>query len=808
MALQTSDHAIAPGPGESRYPPLSEGFLPGAEPWRLPYPLAALALAAIVIGWPWLSGSVTIPWDAKAHFQPQIQFLAQSIAGGDSPFWNPYAFSGHPQIADPQAMIFSPPFLALSLLSNAPSLWAVDATLLAMVFLGAAALMLWFRDQGWHWAGALVAALAFGYGASMAWRIQHVGQVLSLAYLPIALLCLDRALARRSVLYGVAAGLTAGCIVLGRDQVALLSIYLLIGFALWRLLSRGSPLAKVRACLLPMAGGAVAGSALVAIPVLLSVLLTAESNRAAIDYIGAGRGSLHPALLLTLFAPEIFGASGRMEDYWGPPSFAWPDSGIFLAQNMGQLYIGAIPLILLLMAAARGRLWAPEIRFFSVAAVVALLYALGWYTPVFRLFYELVPGVGLYRRPADATFLIGALGAVLAGYSAHRLFKDPFAPITRPLVYVTFGVIAGAFQVALLVAFWRGRVGDVVFPLSVAAVSLGGGAGVLAVARRRIPLQPVVAAGIVVVFTTVDLAYNNGPSSSSAQPPAMYDVLQPITANPTIALIKSKMVNDDTRRDRVELAGLGFHWPNASLTHRLENTLGYNPLRLGLYSTAVGAEDHVGLPDQRKFSSLFPSYRSPLANLLGLRFIVTGAPIETMDKTLKPGDLPLIARTGDGYVYENAAALPRVLFATAARSADFAQLLKDGKWPDVDLRSTVLLDSPPAKAAPRATGQVRIVRYRNTEVVLEADSPDGGWVVLNDLWHPWWFATLDGQPAEMLRANVLFRAVAVPAGRHSIRFGFRPLAGAWAQITGRRRAALGSRSVHAAFSPATSTLAP
>ena len=33
--------------------------------------LALLLLAALVIGWPWLSGRVTIPWDAKAHFQPQ-----------------------------------------------------------------------------------------------------------------------------------------------------------------------------------------------------------------------------------------------------------------------------------------------------------------------------------------------------------------------------------------------------------------------------------------------------------------------------------------------------------------------------------------------------------------------------------------------------------------------------------------------------------------------------------------------------------------------------------------------------------------
>jgi hypothetical protein len=261
-------------------------------------------------------------------------------------------------------------------------------------------------------------------------------------------------------------------------------------------------------------------------------------------------------------------------------------------------------------------------------------------------------------------------------------------------------------------------------------------------------------------------------------------VLQPDTRNATIAILKSKVVADATRRDRIELAGLGFHWPNASLTHSLENTLGYNPLRLALYSEATGAEDHVGLPDQRKFSPLFPSYRSTLANLLGLRFIATGAPIETMDPRLKPGDLPLVARTTDGYIYENPDAFPRVLFATEAKAADFARLLADGVWPDADLHSTVLLERPPAAGAatPRRPGSVRIASYRNTEVTLEADSPDGGWLVLNDLWHPWWFAEVDGKPAEILRANVLFRAVAVAPGRHAVRFRFRPLAGAKAQL--------------------------
>ena len=416
-----------------------------------------------------------------------------------------------------------------------------------------------------------------------------------------------------------------------------------------------------------------------------------------------------------------------------------------------------------------------------------MLYALGWYTPVFRLFYELVPGVSLYRRPADATFLIGALAAILAGYSTHRLFQEPLAEVTRRHVLIVLTVIALAFEVAFGLAMWLGRLSFVWAPLAVAALSFIVSAAALGWARRQIPHQPVLAAAVIAAVLVADLAYNNGPNGSTGLPPATYDVLQPDTANATIAALKSAVVRNETRRDRIELAGLGFPWQNASLTHKLENTLGYNPIRLGLYSTATGAEDAVGLPDQRKFAPLFPSYRSTLANLLGLRFIATGVPIETIDRSLKAADFPLVARTADGYIYENPAALDRVLFATEAKSASFAQMLQDGIWPNADLRTTVLLEKAPAAEPQRPPGRVRILSYANTEVVVEADSPAGGWVVLNDLWHPWWFAEVDGKAAEILRANVLFRAVAVPPGRHMLRFVFRPLAGALAQVTGRRR---------------------
>jgi hypothetical protein len=70
--------------------------------------IALFAVAFLVPAWPWLSGLVTIPWDAKSQFLPPFQFLARSLATGQCPFWTPNVFAGWPLISDPQSLIFSP----------------------------------------------------------------------------------------------------------------------------------------------------------------------------------------------------------------------------------------------------------------------------------------------------------------------------------------------------------------------------------------------------------------------------------------------------------------------------------------------------------------------------------------------------------------------------------------------------------------------------------------------------------------------------------------------------------------------------
>ena len=257
---------------------------PGSQGGLHLFASLAFVAGAIVLAWPWLSGVVTIPWDAKAQAYPQIVFLARSLASGDSPFWTPNVFAGFPQIADPQSQIFSPPYFLLALFNAAPSFRAVDGVVFGMLVLAGLSLIVYFRDRGWGAAGALVAAFAFSFGGSAAWRLQHVGEVISLCWFALTLLALSRALSRDCAIYGFAAGVLAGFMALGRDQIALLCIFALIAYTIWHMFEGPDLWRRLRRALPPLSAGFVGGVLTVAIPIAFTLLLADDSNRPAMDF--------------------------------------------------------------------------------------------------------------------------------------------------------------------------------------------------------------------------------------------------------------------------------------------------------------------------------------------------------------------------------------------------------------------------------------------------------------------------------------------------------------------------------------------
>ena len=753
----------------------------------------AVFAAWLVLSSPWLSGEVTIPYDAKAHFQAQIQFLANALHSGQSPFWTHNVFVGSPQIADPQSLIFSPAFL-LAYFEAVPSFRQLDAVVFLYLGVAALAVLVFFRDRGWHPAGAAVAAIALAFGASAAWRLQHIMQVQTLLFLALSLWLLARALTRSSTVYGVIAGVFVALMIISPGQVSLLGCYLLAAYTLHHWWSSADRRAGFRASLRPLVVCGLVALLIAAAPVLLTYLFLESSNRPDIAFAEAVRGSLHPAFLLTAFVPDLFGAGDPNIDYWGPNSVTWSAHFLSLSENMGQIYIGALPIMaLVLLGLRRGALFAREVRFFTFATAVMLIYALGRYTPAFELMYDYVPGVDLFRRPADATFLFGSTMAVMAGYLIHLNLTQTLAPASFRARALQLSVMAGVVLSSIVIAAYFNKLGVAVKPLLIAGALLGAATSLLVFSRHlgRVSLHAPIL--LFAGFMVFDLSQNNGPNNSTALPPAKYDVLLPNSPNTTIRFLRAKLrqPSSTARRDRIEMVGLGFEWPNAGLIHDFDHVFGYNPLRLAEVNEVLGARDTLAEAWQREFTPLFPSYRSMMADLLGLRYIASGVPIQQIDKHIQPGDLGLVARTPDAYIYENPNALPRAMFVADWRIADFEALLKTGDWPDFDPKTTVLLEHDPDLASPNtddmrlaSASTVRIAKYENTIVELEVDAKTPGFVMLNDVWHPWWYASVDGRRTGILRSNVMFRAVPVARGKHLVRFDFRPFSGAIAELSG------------------------
>lgn len=799
----TDDPVAAPSLSSEATPwlvgtePCAVGQSDGPEASTAKFPLgltvALFTLAFLLPAWPWLSGHVTIPWDAKSQFLPPLQFLASSLANGQSPFWTPNVFAGWPLISDPQSLIFSPLHFLLAHFDPKPGFRAVDGLTFAYLLLGGIAIILYFRDRGWHAAGALVAALAFAFGGSANSRLQHTGQIISLVYLPLTLWMLSRALERSSWRAGLMAGLFGGLLASGRDQVALVSLYVLVGFVVYHWFEGDDWRKRMHAGLKPLAACGLVGLLIAALPVTLTALLAERSNRPEIGWALAGQGSLHPADLLTLVFADLYGAMDPVVEYWGPATSSWKaalgGADLSLAQNMGLIYAGALLLVVIVSFGIVRRLaWSRDIRFFSIAVGGVLLYGLGWYTPVFHAMYEWLPGVMLYRRPADATFVIGALLAIIAGYLVHRWLEGTVPQPTRMQRAIELAVPVVLVAVALWLAHTIVSVTLVIIPVVTTLAFTGGAVAALVFARRLSGLSPLAGMLLLTSFSAVDLAWNNAPHISTGMAPSTLEALRLDTGNATLALLRSRLAaaSAPDRRDRVEMIGIAYHWPNLCMIHGCDHVFGHNPLRLKWFYDATRVGDTVVDYHQRQFSPLFPSYRSAFADLFGLRFIAVGVPVEKVDPSLAPGDLTLIARTPDAYVYENPRALPRVLVVSDWRVADFDELLAHG-WPaEVDPRRTVLLKRAPTlprtSAAGAAPGTARLTRYDNTEVDIDVDAPSGGLLLLNDVWHPWWRATVDGKPSEILRANVIFRAVALMPGHHSVRFSFHPFAGAFAEL--------------------------
>lgn len=166
---------------------------------------------------------------------------------------------------------------------------------------------------------------------------------------------------------------------------------------------------------------------------------------------------------------------------------------------------------------------------------------------------------------------------------------------------------------------------------------------------------------------------------------------------------------------------------------------------------------------------------------------------------------------GSAFLYENRAALPRarlvseyVLASDLPRGENLDAFLDGVQAGSIPVAARVVLDrepmpspqpvssptsasglpptpqpgssppTPPAAASPAAASLPvpEFLQDGLDEVILRTSAEQPAILVLADMMAPGWRVEVDGRPAELLRADFILRAVALPGGEHEVRFSY------------------------------------
>ncbi|MGH2537927.1 MAG: YfhO family protein [Candidatus Promineifilaceae bacterium] len=131
--------------------------------------------------------------------------------------------------------------------------------------------------------------------------------------------------------------------------------------------------------------------------------------------------------------------------------------------------------------------------------------------------------------------------------------------------------------------------------------------------------------------------------------------------------------------------------------------------------------------------------------------------------------------SGDVKIYANLERLPRAFLVYDWRPVtDSAEALAALQLPGFDPAVTAVVEGEPPAAYGAGRGETRILSYMPERISLEVKTDRPGLLVLTDAYYPGWEAELDGAPVPIYPADVLFRALVVPAGSHTLELAYRP----------------------------------
>ncbi|MBI1851357.1 MAG: hypothetical protein HYR85_13540 [Planctomycetes bacterium] len=750
--------------------------------------------------------------DAVFQNEPWSDEVAHRVVGGELPLWNPYQFAGVPLLGDSQSATFYPPQLLHVVFPRGRA--NLPIAILKLVAAG------WFtallaRRLGLGFAPSALAGVAFSLFPWLHLWLpctpSNVGVLL-----PAAVLAADVLAAEASLAAAAALALVFGLQHFGGhpETVVHSTVFTTVWFAFRALtLPRdgGRTRAIARASTLFVAAG-VAGVLLAAVQVLPFLDYLRESAAWRDRNASAPHAAIGTAIgwrCLSFFLPNVF----------GNPAHGDYRSGIAYRELI--LYVGVPTLLFAVSAIAAGRR-RRDVAFLGASAVAFLLVALR-----FPGVHEVVRLVPLLSIAANSRFtmIVGFCLVLLSGFGLDALLSGDEGVRRR----IRRTLVAGAFVIAVIAVVGVLANREVLRELSSVDRLAPQAAilGALVVATIGLAFAPLARArwiaALAIALTAADLVAFEWPMHPGLEASQRFPEVE------SLAFLRAKASPLEPWRIAALDRTLA---PNLATAYRLEDVRGDDAMTPWRQDLLLRRTDPVladparhrlseelervatqffltgdeallqklprpldrtrirrlrdewsksDLPPDQFFRTktrglahefLLRDVSSPLLDLLGVRFVMAAADDDGASGLREPRFR--LVHEDTVRVFENSSAMPRAFLLGAAEVAASPEAALDRLVdPGFDFRKTavveVRLDPEPA-AAGTAT-----IRAREPErLVVETEAPGPSLLVVTETFDPGVRAECDGKPAPVIVADVAFRGVALPAGRHEVTLRYAP----------------------------------
>jgi hypothetical protein len=659
--------------------------------------------------------------DLTRYYYPTKHVLHDIVARGDFPLWNPVNSAGQPAAANPEYEVFYPGQWLIFL----PSFdLGYRLHIMLHFYLAALGMYALMRSLGVRAAASCATSLAFTIGGPLLSLSNLLPAFFAMAWLPVILLFAWR-FVRAGAWYDFAvAALLLGIQLLILDPAVVVETWTLIGgYALYRWRRAGMSFRSAAVALALVPTGLLAG----AVQVLPTLDHAHDSVRASgLSFAMISYWSMPATRVAELILPHFQSA------------YAHGEQGSFLY----SLYPGYAVIVALLagLALGDGRIVAA-----TVAGVLTWIMALGDTTPLLRLAFDahLVPAIRFPERFAMmSVFLLTlaaglALDRIVAERRARRIAVIAAAVLCLPAALEPPMLLRALALLLIVLAAWR--------------------------------LPERVVAFLIVAFVIADLA----PLAPALTPrierryfterPRVLDELAP--DRDSYRVFHQAEWHDMSPTAQRYFSGRAKYWNiRNGLMPRVTSQWGVRTVfERDVDQTVLAVTDDL-LDAMWQVRAVRPDWAGIFAAMSNVHYTSAYRPYDA--EVARNGDL----RTLEPIVFIPIGDNPRAYFADeivpVKTKEDFVHHVRS----EMHSRRVAYAELRPFHPAGG-----RILRFfeRTNDSAIDVDASGPAFLVIANTWHKYWRASLDGRPVPVIRTNLAYQGIVVPAGKHAIVLRYR-----------------------------------